>query len=76
MKDILKKLFAPTEPVAIAATVVRRIRQGLYELTDDAGRTIQADSPDAWATGDRVRIESGRIIGFAAMAPTIKIYEV
>lgn len=75
-KTILKNLFATTQPASITATVRRRIAPNRYELTDDSGLLIHADTTATWAPGRRVIVQGGRIVDSAAKAKTIKIYEV
>lgn len=74
-RTALSNLFRPEAPASIAATVTGRIATGRYSLTDDAGRTIQADSGLVWTPGSRVTVQAGRIVA-AAGATTIRTYEV
>jgi hypothetical protein len=76
IKDALHNIFAPRPPVAITATVAARISPGRYSLTDDAGRTLTADSTLTWSPGARVTVQAGRIVAGAGTAGTIRTYEV
>ena len=76
MKDALKKMFTPDQPASIQATVQGRISTGRYELADDTGRKLQADSGLIWSPGARVIVQSGRIVSAGGQAQTIKTYEV
>ncbi len=76
IKEALNNLFSPAAPASIVATVRRRIRADRYELTDDAGRLLQADSSAFWSPGARVTVTSGRIVAAAGRINAIKTYEV
>lgn len=75
-KTILKNLFAPPQPASITATVKRRLAPTRYELTDDSGLMIQAESTAVWSPGSRVIVQAGRIVASAGIAKTIRVYEV
>jgi hypothetical protein len=76
MKEILKKLFIKESAAPIAATVIRRLSPGRYELTDDSGRTIQADATIALSPFQRVTVQAGRVIALSGRQQTIRTYEV
>lgn len=76
MKEALKKLFTPDQPTSITATVQGRISTGRYQLADDSGRILQADSGLIWSPGSRVIVQAGRIVSAGGQSQTIKTYEV
>jgi len=76
MKDILQKLFAKDPAGAIAATVIRRMAQGRYELVDDSGRIFQADATISLSPFQRVTVQAGRVVSLSGPKQTIKTYEV
>lgn len=76
MKEILAKIMQPTAAPTIAATVVRRLAPGRYELRDDLGRLLQADSSVDYAPESSVLVQSGRIVSRSGNRSTIRIYEV
>lgn len=76
INSALKTIFAQSPPSSIVATVTGRISPARYQLADDAGRIIQADSSLIWSPGSRVTVQSGRIVASAGAVGTIKTYEV
>mgnify|MGYP000965394368 CR=1 FL=1 len=76
MKDVLSKIMQPATAPQMSATVLRRLAPGRYELRDDLGRVVQADSDLAYAPGATVLIQSGRIVARAAATTAIRTYEV
>lgn len=60
----------------IRATIVRRIRPGLYLITDPSGRAHQAESMDDWAPGQSVIVLDGQIVARAAAPAKTQQYEV
>lgn len=76
MKDLLTKIMTPAVATQTTATVLRRLAPGRYELRDDLGRTVQAESDAVYPPGVSVLLQSGRIIARAATPQNIKTYEV
>lgn len=76
MKEILARLVATPPPTSQRATVVRRLSPGRYELRDDLGRMLPADSDVAYAPGVAVLVQAGRIVARAGTLQNIKTYEV
>jgi hypothetical protein len=76
MKEALQKLFTPDSQAAFSATTERRISLGVYEITDDAGRTLQVNSSLVLLPSQRVIVQSGRVISLSGNGQPIKTYEV
>lgn len=76
MKEVLKKLFTPDSPASISATVLRWISPNRYELQDDSGRILQADTTNILSPKTRVIVQSGRIVAVVGRNQTIRTYEV
>lgn len=76
MKEELNNIFAVRSPVSIIATVRKRLSPGRYELRDDAGNLLIAESVVSWSPGSRVKVEGGRIVAAGGALQTIKVYEV
>jgi hypothetical protein len=76
MKDVLKKLFTPETPAGVSATVLRWISPNRYELQDDSGRKLQADTTNVLSPGARVIVQAGRIVAVIGRNQTIRTYEV
>lgn len=76
MKEILAKIMLPAAAPTVAATVVRRLAPGRYELRDGLGRTITADADAVYSPGVEVIVQSGRIVARAGSLQTIRTYEV
>jgi phosphoglucomutase len=76
MKDILSRLAGPLPKTSHSATVQRRLSATRYELRDDLGRIIQADSDTAYAPGVAVLVQAGRIVARVGTSQNIKTYEV
>lgn len=76
INDVVKNLFAKTPPSQVDATVIRRVSAVRYEVEDDAGRRMLADSTATWRPGNRVIIQRGRIVSRGGARKTIKNYEV
>ena len=75
-KTFLNNLFKESTPINSFAIVIKRIKQGRYQLRDDSGRIFQADSLIHWSPGSRVSIQGDRIVGGGGSAPNIKTYVV
>jgi hypothetical protein len=75
-KTTLAKIFAPAGPGTRAATVTARLSRGLYQLTDERGRPIQAESTALYAPGARVLVAGGRIVGTTGRASAGKTFYV
>ena len=74
LTDLLKPaLPGTTSPLAATVTA---IGSGWYTVRDDAGRSLRADSAEAWRIGDRVAVLAGRILGPAGPARSTRTYEV
>lgn len=76
MKELLGKIMQPEATTTTRAEILRRLVPGRYELRDDLGRTLQAESETSYAPGVAVLVQAGRIIARAGSAETIKTYEV
>jgi hypothetical protein len=76
VKEILGKIMQPEATATTRAAILRRLVPGRYELRDDLGRTLQAESDIAYAPGVAVLVLSGRIVARAGNSETIKTYEV
>lgn len=76
MKEILQKLFAKDPAGAFTATVSRRLAPGRYELVDDSGRILQADTTLILSPLQRVTVQTGRVVSLSGPKQTIKTYEV
>ena len=76
MKDVLSRIMQPAPAPQVSATVLRRLAPGRYELRDDLGRVVQAESDAVYPPGVSVLLQSGRIIARAAAPQNIKTYEV
>ena len=76
MKDVLSRIMQPATAPQVSATVLRRLAPGRYELRDDLGRVVQAESDIAYAPGANVIVQSGRIVARAAAPAAIRTYEV
>ncbi len=75
IKTALERMFKPTEPTTIIATVVKRVSEGKFQLVDDTGREFTAFSSIDWPPQRRVLVQSGRIIqSSTGTAGSIKTY--
>jgi hypothetical protein len=76
MKEILQKLFAIDGAASTTAAVIRRLSPGRYELADDSGRILQADATLSLVPGQRVVIQTGRVVSLSGRQQSIRTYEV
>lgn len=76
MKQMLERMFKPSQPTTVVATVQERVTETRYRLVDDSGRIFIAISGDSWPAKRRVLVQNGRIVQSAGKAGTIKNYNV
>jgi hypothetical protein len=76
MKTMLENMFSRPDMEIKTCTIVSLLSPGRYSVTDQAGRTLQAESDQFWRPGSAVRVQSGRIVAAASLPKTQKIYEV
>ncbi|MGV0961807.1 MAG: hypothetical protein ACOYB1_18435 [Limnohabitans sp.] len=76
MKEVLNKLFAQDTPASVPATIIRWLSPGRYELEDDAGRKLQADTTAILSPGTRVMVQADRIVAVIGRNQSIRTYEV
>jgi hypothetical protein len=76
-KKIIKVLFADDPARQYRAQVIARLTAGRWRVRDEAGRLAIVTSDQEWRPGlDWVNVQAGRIVGRAAIAATINVYEV